>query len=413
MKRNINPIPYKDHRTFSFHRTFGTAISTPTTFDFDTLGLRPDQNADGLYEACTAYTNNDVASNEDRVAYDDYDFTYKNTLMMMDAPYGSPCDVMTALNATTTYGVKSKTMTADQAVRRAPFFIIEKLGDYLGGLISAMWVKQGCLSVATPWFREFEQVNPDGTVNSPKTWDVTKERASWHDWEVCGVAMINGIQMIKCKSWQGPHYGVSGINYFTREQINALLGIKGAGCFGQKHANPEDIKAVEMVWYQVAISYAIMIWKKLSLRNQSIMPPEPITPVSPSVQPISTPKYLWDNPMDVRHSIRVICDEEGLTVDQKNALCATLECESDFKTNLIHPNYVINKVTGAKTLSTTDYGLCQINDYWHIGSGKDFPSVDYVMNNPEACVRWMCSMCKAGELDLWVCHSAGLYKKYL
>jgi len=56
----------------------------------------------------------------------------------------------------------------------------------------------------------------------------------------------------------------------------------------------------------------------------------------------------------------------------------------------------------------------QINDYYHIGTGKDFASVDYVMRNPEACIRYMCAYYKRfGNLNAWVSFTSGAYKKYL
>jgi C-type lysozyme/alpha-lactalbumin family len=133
------------------------------------------------------------------------------------------------------------------------------------------------------------------------------------------------------------------------------------------------------------------------------MPPKPQNSPQPSATP---PAYLWDTPANVRHSVRAICDEEGLTVDQKNALSSTVHCESDYNPKAIHPNVVSGKV------GSTDYGLCQINDYWHIGPGKDFPSKDFVLDNPEKCVRWMCRQWLAGNANAWVCHLKGLYENY-
>ncbi len=137
----------------------------------------------------------------------------------------------------------------------------------------------------------------------------------------------------------------------------------------------------------------------MNQHQEPIQPPIVIAPPAP-------PKYFWDTPTDCRHSVRVICDEEGLTVEEKNLLSATLHCESNYNPQCVHPNVVNGKVT------STDYGICQINDYYHIGLGKDFPSADYVLHNPEACVRWMCKQWKAGLGRLWICYSKGLYQQY-
>lgn len=134
-------------------------------------------------------------------------------------------------------------------------------------------------------------------------------------------------------------------------------------------------------------------------------PPQTSIPSDPAPV-VASPAYLWDTQENVRHSIRVICDEEGLSVLLKDQLSATLHCESNWNPKCVHPNTLNGKVV------STDYGLCQINDYYHIGPGKDFPSVEYVMNNPEACVRWMCRLALAGKLTLWVCYLKGMYEHY-
>ncbi len=432
IKNDILPIKYKDHRTYSFHKTFGTA-NPPSEFNFDHLKLTPNQNADHLSEACTAYTNNDIASNEDGINYDDQDFTYRNTLMMMNAPFGSPCDVMKALNATTIYGVKSKAMSATDALknRRAPFFIVQKLGDYFDGLLSVMTVKQGCLSIATPWFPVFEQVGADGIIVSPPDWS-DLSRVSWHDWEACGLIIINGEQRIICKSWQGENYGKAGYCFFNREQINALLGTKGAGCFGQKHARPEDIQLVKLdIWSQI-VSY-LQMWLN-NIKNSmtptipivvpASQPIAPITPIisAPALVTVTAPKTVltdllaWGDASSARLSVRKICDDEnityshslGHTVSDKEIICACIRQESDFNKNATHSN----KDRSGKIVST-DYGIAQINDFYHIGVGKDFPSADYVLNNPEACVRYMIRMMKAGKLSMWVSYTSGAYRQWL
>lgn len=142
--------------------------------------------------------------------------------------------------------------------------------------------------------------------------------------------------------------------------------------------------------------------------------PEPIdNQLTTPTEPIVKYPYLWDTKENVRHSIRLICDEEGLTVAQKNDLSATLKCETGYKPLLVHDN-VVNGV-----VETKDYGLCAVNDWWHIANsypnnpGKDFPSTQYVLDNPEVVMRWMCKQWKNGNAKAWVCYSRGLYKQYL
>lgn len=135
-----------------------------------------------------------------------------------------------------------------------------------------------------------------------------------------------------------------------------------------------------------------------------------ITPTPPV--PIT---FLWDNAANAQHSVRVICDQENLTFDMqygiastKNILLACVQVESGFNPNAVH----YNRDTQGNILSV-DYGISQINSYWNIGVDKPFPSSEYVLANPEACIRFMCKAFMNGEAKLWCSFSEGLYKKYL
>lgn len=148
-------------------------------------------------------------------------------------------------------------------------------------------------------------------------------------------------------------------------------------------------------------------------------PPEPYIPssVPPIMAPTETktppvtnktetkaPALLWDTPKHSWHSVRVLCDEMGLTFEEKNLICACVYQESRF----------LNSAVG-KNKGSTDWGIVQVNDTkgWHIGKGLQFPSVEYVIANPEACVRWMIRMFKAEKLNLWASYSSGAYQQWL
>ena len=136
----------------------------------------------------------------------------------------------------------------------------------------------------------------------------------------------------------------------------------------------------------------------LLFHKQQQVPVE--VPVLPLPEP---PKYDWDTPELVRHSIRVICDEYNLTWTEKDLICAVIQAESGFNT----------KATNKNTNGTTDWGLCQINDYWWIGPDKYFKSVDEVMNDPEKSVRFMIEQFKLGHIEYWIAFKNGSYRKYL
>ncbi len=134
----------------------------------------------------------------------------------------------------------------------------------------------------------------------------------------------------------------------------------------------------------------------------------PTAPDPLPAKPEAKEPYNWDGFANSRHSVRVICDEEGLEWDEKNLITAVIHAESGFNNKA----KCINKKKDG-TVSSTDWGICQINDYWHIGKGKSFESVEFVLSNPDKVVRWMIKMYRGGSLKLWVAYTNGSYKKYL
>jgi hypothetical protein len=115
-----------------------------------------------------------------------------------------------------------------------------------------------------------------------------------------------------------------------------------------------------------------------------------------------------------KQEILALCTQMGLDtvmidgVSASQVLAACVEVESNFDQYAIHMN---DKPNGA--VASIDYGICQINDYWNIGEGKPFPSPEYVLSNPQACITWMIDMFKAGKQTLWTSYTSGLYKQYL
>jgi hypothetical protein len=133
-------------------------------------------------------------------------------------------------------------------------------------------------------------------------------------------------------------------------------------------------------------------------------------PQTPKTAPEPTPvveQYKWDTTANSRHSVRLICDEMGLTLAEKNLICACIQQESNFNNKAIGRNMKDGKVL------STDWGIVQINDYWHVGPGKKWSSVQQILDNPDKAVKWMIQMYKQGLLKLWVSYTSGAYKKYL
>lgn len=119
----------------------------------------------------------------------------------------------------------------------------------------------------------------------------------------------------------------------------------------------------------------------------------------------------WSTQKHAYHNVRVLCDLAGLSVDAKNLICACVYQESQF---------IITAKGKTNPNGTHDWGICQFNDghnakgvpLW-IGPGAQFPSVDYVLATPEACVKEMIAMYKAGHLNWWASCSTGAYKQWL
>lgn len=154
-------------------------------------------------------------------------------------------------------------------------------------------------------------------------------------------------------------------------------------------------------------------WKAWALHpideTISVIPPTmpPEAPTTPTVPP-EAPTYLWTTPAQAKHSTRVLCDEAGLSLKDKNTVCAVIMAESEFY------NSARNENKNSKGIVTsTDWGICQINDRYHIGPKGDFPSVLYVLNNPEHVVRWMIDMYKRGHINWWSAYQNGSYKRFL
>lgn len=98
------------------------------------------------------------------------------------------------------------------------------------------------------------------------------------------------------------------------------------------------------------------------------------------------PKYLWNTKENIRHSIRVIGDELGMTVLQKDLACDICQCESGF----------VLMARLENSPKSIDRGLFQINSYYHP------EATDALAYNPEWSTRWACKAIKNGQAHaLW------------
>lgn len=419
MKNGLLPRT-KDKRDYSYFRTFhkdilanpvlGSAVlaSIPDEFDFDVHLTMPDQNADGLYNACTAYAQSDIYTDETKKVVSPKDL-YAKTMEVMGIKPTDPkylrvaCDIRSALKAAKLlYNFPSYFDILDGA----PF-------DTFDTIRMVLYSQKRTASIGTPWLKEWEHPQ-NGIITETFLFD---DSASWHDYKFTGTKKIDGVIYLVAKSWQGPNFGSGGLVYFPRSVVNKSFGVKGtfAYTFAPPPTDPGDVVTVAGFWENLFTSILNFI---KSLTPQPVPPidvPEPVPIAETSVespQPVTIEPaeqtLLWDTKVNSRHSCRVVMDEYHLGWNEKDTLCAVLEAESNFNINAM--NY--NKDKAGKVWSV-DAGIAQINDYYNIGPGKYFASVDEVLANPAKSVRFMVEMYQQGHLTMWSSVKSGAYKKFL
>lgn len=93
---------------------------------------------------------------------------------------------------------------------------------------------------------------------------------------------------------------------------------------------------------------------------------------------------------------REIAKKHGI---DEEIFVAVLYCESN-----MNPNAVNRNPNG-----TTDYGICQFNDYWY----RDIITPDTALNQPEVALNVMAEQWKAGRTSDWICYRKGRYISFL
>lgn len=111
---------------------------------------------------------------------------------------------------------------------------------------------------------------------------------------------------------------------------------------------------------------------------------------------------LWDTPPHAFHSLRVKCDRAGTGWILKDTITACVYQESNFYNRNLSGSPIKNENKNkAGIVTSIDWGMFQINDFYHIGPGKDFPSVAYVIDNPDKMADFMIACAMRGQLKLW------------
>ena len=99
--------------------------------------------------------------------------------------------------------------------------------------------------------------------------------------------------------------------------------------------------------------------------------------------------------LEMEQMVRAIAAKYDVDVEK---LVAVIKCESG-----MNPNAVNRNKNG-----TTDFGLCQFNDYWY----RDIISPEIALHHPEVAVNIMCHAWVQGKAKDWICFRTGKYLKF-
>lgn len=367
----------KDHRLFSYQKEFGSTTKFLPTLLVDAgyLDVQPPGNV-----MCTCYTACNIAS---AITGTKYDIIWLWTQMVQLGKTSnggaSPQDAFD----TATKGLKN-VFTGEITKPVIAYFQVETgQYDFFTNVKSAIQMEYN---------KGFKRPVGIGTVFYPNwangganiIFSKGLGNPSDHEWEVCGwdEQHPNCFQM----NWWGGFK-----DYITQDDFNkAMDATYGSVALTFAVTTQEKIDFLKEQNYsriQGAIDKIYNILKPLvdavTLYIASRQPTPPVIETKPiddyqEVKEAIQPKYLWDNKQNILHSMRLIGDEESLSVLQKDLLCDVCGCESGFN---IHAK-LVNSPT------SIDRGLFQWNNKYH-------PEItDDIAYDPEKTTRLACKAIK-------------------
>lgn len=438
------PISHDRSKDWSHKDAFGAAVVIPASLNRSTLPV-DDQDLPMPTNFCTAYgTSKAIGYQRGK------DMSPEYQAAVIGAFAGQPImdgtDPATAMQAAVLNGSLSKQYAPYTLAQKGAAFIaqyanwpsiLSKLAlpnaptgwfavadapafDVFDDIREALTVAQSDNGVVMGfgfWYEEWNDAANDpekkGVMPVPTSAPISRHNYDYVDFKT----LADGTQVLVAQLSEGTDFGDQGFCYFPRETVNvawANMIANQTGLYIFRTYGTKDLATVAAALFANARA-AISRWLAF-LQSQ----PTDEAAVPPIVAPIATPApipaavdpdsivYPWDTPAHMFHNTRVLADLAGLSVDDKNVLSACIYQESQFNNGAINHN----RDSAGKILST-DWGLCQINDYYHIGEGKDFPTVQYVLENPDKVVAWMIAQQQHGGLKQWVSYTSGAYKAWL
>lgn len=276
----------------------------------------PDQNDDNAPTECTGYAQTDLATDEDGVIYSP-DYTFAQTLRLTNSPPESQgADLRASLKSTIAYGLlpkaeapfsakeKGQTFVADwqrwlayvdraQKNAKPAFFTITGPYDAFDNIRSALWLNQASkqgISIGTPWYPEWSATGSDGIA--PLS-DFSRDPNSlpWHNWAVKGFTTIKGVPYFIGKSWAGPKFGDKGFTYFSRENINGVLAVRGTGAFTIAKTGNRlwSLFGILVENFPALLTYLPQLFKIAFPDSSPTVPPAPQLPPEAPVKPVVAP----------------------------------------------------------------------------------------------------------------------------
>lgn len=252
-----------DHRDYSYPRTFGAVTVFAENMNLDAGFGFPNQDKDGYPYGCTGYAQSEVAQDEDKIKYYPW-YPYNKTRVMEGTwPEDVGCDIRDSLNSTIVYGLLADGELTDEQAgyhRRGAFYNVVDSPDLdaFDDVRSAIVTNNRTVSVATPWFPEWEGQLNLGIVPFPLS-----KPTSYHNWKICGWKTIAGQPYLIGKSWQGPEYGDGGYHYVSRDTFNYIAKMDGFGAFTLRKADAGDYQRVKLAILEQVFSYIRLWFSKL------------------------------------------------------------------------------------------------------------------------------------------------------
>lgn len=257
----------KDYST----RTFGKVhpLEFPYEYSVRSPFPIPDQNAEGLFNGCTAYSVCGIAEAQDGIEYDDKK-QYEAALKRAELPAGSPMSLNDAFDIPIHIGLWEKGKDVDPAVHKKPaYFFVEGDYDHFDNIRQTLMQnkddKRAC-GVGHTWYDEFRRVGSDGILPDNPTLALGGHSVIIDGWKI-----INGQPYLTVESHQGPNYGDHGYVYYSRALTNKLFAQWGASAATIKDAPDGEIMKIQLNWIQQLIEKLIIIVKNL-MAKQVIQP---------------------------------------------------------------------------------------------------------------------------------------------